>query len=331
MQKTALSLVALGCITCFPGAVASPAATVTGLQSSAWVQQENSKTALGSGNELKIGDFIVTDDTGRVEMQLWSSASLRLYPDSAISLLANDKTEAGTADRQPLLNVLAGRVCIDFKPQPNTGDMLELNIGNTIVSATHHHSYICLVREDAWSSIGLRDGSVQLTQSLDASMIILSKPGTEIRINDNGSYTLLNPGAAASIALQEDNPFITEAAAAAETALEITATVQEDSISDDEIATKQSVPAIEQNLSDYIYTVYLFSTGSEEVANEVNLRFQKAGHKSIIIAIGAEPTIRYRIAVSDFKSRQSAEDFASSVVGKLGISDTWIGKDRNSN
>ena len=87
----------------------------------------------------------------------------------------------------------------------------------------------------------------------------------------------------------------------------------------------------EEIRNNYIYTVYLFSTRSEDVANEVNQRFQKAGHKSKIITSGKEPSIRYRIAVSGFESRQSAKDFSSSVVGKLGISDSWIGKERTNN
>ena len=100
---------------------------------------------------------------------------------------------------------------------------------------------------------------------------------------------------------------------------------------DKENVKNESKPATDENTSGYIYTVYLFSTRSDEAANEANQRFQKAGHKSKIITNGKEPSIRYRVAVSGFETRQSAEDFSSSMVGKLGISDTWIGKERRNN
>jgi cell division septation protein DedD len=99
----------------------------------------------------------------------------------------------------------------------------------------------------------------------------------------------------------------------------------------EDTAKNASDPEPEETRNNYIYTVYLFSTRSVEAANEANQRFQKAGHKSKIITSGKEPSIRYRIAVSGFESRQSAKDFSSSVVGKLGISDTWIGKERTNN
>ena len=112
---------------------------------------------------------------------------------------------------------------------------------------------------------------------------------------------------------------------------ETPAAAEGDMAAAEETAANAPAPEPEEGRNNYIYTVYLFSTRSEDVANEVNQRFQKAGHKSKIITSGKEPSIRYRVAVSGFESRQSAQDFSSSVVGKLGISDTWIGKERNDN
>jgi len=328
MQKTILSLVALGCIVCFSTADAASIARVTALQSSAWVEQENNKTTLRSNSDLKVGDHIITSDTGRVEMQFRSNATLRLYTNSEIRLQSKRNTELSTPDNHPLLYVYKGKVCVDYKPQPGSQNKFELNIGKTIVTVAHHRSYICVLREDGWSFVNLRDGSVQISHSIDPSTIILSESGTELRINDDGSYELLKPGAADSIIPEDDKPFITETDIKTTSPIEISAAVEDDIIVAKENVKNESKPATDENTSGYIYTVYLFSTRSVEAANEANQRFQKAGHESKIITSGKEPSIRYRVAVSGFETRQSAEDFSNSMVGKLGISDTWIGKDR---
>lgn len=330
MQKTALNLVALGCIVCFSPADASSVAKVTALQSSAWVQQANNKVELKRGNDLEIGDHIITSDTGRVDMQLWSNATLRLYTNSEIRLQANKNTELNAPDNQPLLYVHKGKVCVDYKPQPSSQNKFELNIGNTIVTARHHHSYICVLREDGWSFVNLRDGSVQISHSIAPSMIILSESGTELRINDDGSYELLKPGAADSITPEDDMPFITETDIKTAGPVDIPAAVEDDIVAAQENAKNESKPATDENTSGYIYTVYLFSTRFEETANKVNQRFQKAGHKSEIIVIGQDASIRYRVGVSGFETRQAAREFSNSVIGKLGISSTWIGAENSS-
>jgi cell division septation protein DedD len=328
MQKTALSLVALGCSVFFSPADASPVARVTALESPAWVQQANNKVELKSGNDLEIGDHIITSDTGRVDMQLWSNASLRLYTNSEIRLQANKNTGLSTPVNQPLLYVHKGKVCVDYKPQPGSQNIFELNIGNTIVTAKHHHSYICVLREDGWSFVNLRDGSVQISHTIDPSMIILSEAGTELRINDDGSYDLLKPGAADSIAPEDDKPFITGTDIATERSAEIPAAA--DIAAAQENVIKESKSATDEITSGYIYTVYLFSTKSEESANKVNQKFLKAGHQSEIIVIGQDASTRYRVGVSGFETRQAARKFSNSVIGKLGISSTWIGAEKGS-
>ena len=330
MQKTTLSLVALGCIVCFSIADAASIARVTALQSFAWVEQENNKTRLRINSDLEVGDHVITGDTGRVEMQFRSNTTLRLYTNSEIRLQAKRNAELNTPDNHPLLHVDKGKVCVDYQPQPGSQNKFELTIGKTIVTVTHHQSYICVLREDGWSFVNLRDGSVQISHAIDPSMIILSESGTELRANDDGSYELLKPGAADSIIPEDNMPFITETDIKTESSIEISAAVEDDMVVAKENVKNESKPETHEASSGYIYTVYLFSTRSVEAANEANQRFQKAGHGSKIITSGKEPSIRYRVAVPGFETRQSAQDFSDSMVGKLGISDTWIGRDRQS-
>ena len=78
--------------------------------------------------------------------------------------------------------------------------------------------------------------------------------------------------------------------------------------------------------SEYIYTVYLFSTRSEDVANRVNERFRDQGQQTEILVSKKDGSVRYRIAVTGFENRQSAEQYVASIVGTLDVSKPWIGK-----
>jgi hypothetical protein len=80
-------------------------------------------------------------------------------------------------------------------------------------------------------------------------------------------------------------------------------------------------------VSGYIYTVYLFSSQYQEVAEQVNQEFRQAGHDTQIFASETSSGSRYRVAVSGFESRQAAKNFSDTVVGTLGVTGTWIGQE----
>ena len=317
MQKILFSFIVLIGITSISPANASSIATITKLQSPVWVQQNNTKTELGQNSVLKSGDRIITDVGGRVEMLLWSSVTLQLDANSEI-----------TIDIQPELYIRKGRACIKFVSRPDTKNKFKLNIGNTMFAAMRHQGDICVLREDGMSSIVLRSGSVQITHSVDPNIIVLSEAGTEFRIDDKGSYKLLFPGSNDPLTLKIEIPVTVEA------------TIEEDSSSDaldvddgkivisEEVTKAETGLTTEEDLSGYIYTVYLFSTRDEDVAEEVNRKFQEAGHDAQIYVSESDSVTRYRIVVSGFKSAEAAQMFSDSVVGKLGIRDTWIGKER---
>jgi hypothetical protein len=109
MQKKSLILLVLTGIIGIASANASPTVTITALKSPVWVQQANSKTKLGRNSKLKIGDNIATGAAGRVELQLWVNARLRLNSNSEITIRA----EAGqaAADARPELPVSITRHC----------------------------------------------------------------------------------------------------------------------------------------------------------------------------------------------------------------------------
>jgi len=289
-----------------------------------WLQHGDSKTRLAGNSELSIGDIISTGATGRIEMELWETATLQLNTDSEIAFRADNDIDTSRSELHPVLYIHQGRACIDYTAETGGNDQFKLNLGNTMFATIHHHGEICVLRGSGQNYIKLRAGSVQITHSVDPDMIILSESGSEIHMEDSGSYRLLFPGDNLS-ALEIEQPFILESGGE-----EVMPSVLHDS-GDSEIAglpeTKSGTTAKDEG-SAYIYTVYLFSTRDEEVAQKTNQIFLKAGHDTQIIESTTGSTLRYRIAATGFESNQAAKDFANSIVGKFGVTDTWIGRNR---
>ena len=332
---------------------AAPVATITALKSPVWLQQDNNKTEASRNSMLKNGDIISTGDNGLVEMQLGTNARLQLNSASKITI----RSEIGAIDPvgHPRLYFHQGRACINYTTQPSSENKFEVNIDDKMFVAIQLDGDICIFRRDGLSSVKLRAGSVQVTHAADPSIIILSEAGMEIHITDDGSYDLRFPVAGDSEIVEIEMPFVIDMvneeslpansvdnAAIREPMSEHTEIIVEqvgaditgDAVGSHGTVTEDSGTAGEdpkvvarEALSVYVYTVYLFSTGSLDVAERVNMKFKQAGYDTQIYQreIGSET--RYRIAVSGFESWRDAKTFADSMVGKLGISDTWIGKE----
>jgi len=362
MQKKTLILLVLTGIIGIIGiasANASSTVTITALKSPVWVLQDNSKTKLGRNSKLKIGDNIATGDAGRVEIQLWVNARLRLNSNSEITFRATKKVNQTAADDHPELYIHEGRACINYMALSSSEEKFVINIGDMMFAAIHLHGDICVLRVDGQSSIKLRAGSVQVTHAIDPNMIILSETGSEFHIEDDGSFKLLFPGDDVST-LEIEKPFIVETiveeVAPADTpeiiagsktdtgeltAAEFEATGAEDVPAnsldsvDKNDAAAEGLKAVapgttpQDEVSGYIYTVYLFSTRDAEVAEEVNRRFQQAGHDTRIFESTTGSVLRYRVVAPGFESRQAAKNFSEAIVGTLGVTQTWIGKEKS--
>lgn len=328
MQKTVLGLIAILGLTCYSMAQASPVASIAALASPAWVQREDVKAELGRNHEINIGDHVFTGAGGLLEIQLWAGVELRVYSASEIRVMAQAESGSDPSENLPVLLMQHGRICLESPPASSTGNNFELNVADLLLVAIQQYGHICVSRREGMSSINLRAGSVQITNILDPAMVILSEAGIEFRMDDEGSYQLLPSAEDATMADMNAEPFIAEAIAKQEASNPESAETMSDTAVTEGSETVESETDPGENASGYIYTVYLFSTRSEEVADQVNERFQQAGHKTRILVNDNDAPIRYRVALTGFESRQSAGDFADSIVGKLGIKDTWIGKDR---
>ena len=327
MQNKILNLLLFTGIISFANANASSVATITALQSPVWLQQDGSATELSLNSVLKIGDKVTAGDAGRVAMQLWGNAILQLNSNSEISIRKGEDTDISAPDVDPELYFRQGRGCINYIARSGGANRFKVNLGNAMFVAIHLHGDVCVLRQKGFSAIKLRAGSVEITHSVGQDMIILSETGTEFRIEDNGSYEISFPGGDELSALEIEKPFIIELAIEDDAAGNSPDTVESDTAANDELIATEPVKTVQEAQSAYVYTVYLFSTRSQDVADQVNQKFQDAGHDTQVYETTSGSGSRYRIAVTGFESRQAAEDYSDSMVGKLGVTGTWIGKE----
>ena len=310
MQKTVPGLIAILGLTLVSAVSASPVARITALASTVWLHQGDEKRRLTAGDELNIGDSIVTGVSGRAEIQLRSDTTLLIYPRSALSFQPQQESQASPTGNPGLLYLRFGKVCARTGLPTSTGRDIVITVSDKMVAVIHQSAHICLSRGEEMSSVRLRDGSVEITSSIDQSILVLSEAGIEFTLNDDGSYQLLPPA---------DTTVAAEEAFIAETRETGTAVPETAAINVEE--SKQPAGA-------YVYTLYLFSASSEDIAEQVTNRLQQAGHDARVLVNENESPVRYRVVVPGFDSRQAAEEYAASIVGTLGIGDSWIGKDR---
>lgn len=330
VRKTYLSLVAIAGIICFSPAQASPVGKITALESSVWLQHGEIKSRLGRNSEINTGDRVITSDTGKVEMLLWSNVSLQLETNSEIEILADKNAEVADSDKLKALYLHTGRTCINYNSPTGAESKFSINIGNSVIAAIHDKGHICISREDGLSSVRLFDGSVQLTHTVDPYIIVLNESGTEFRIKNDGYYEILAKEIDGHYKLDNEDPAITETDDEIANAGVDASIVDHDTMDTDTEKGVESKPNPDEQTPAYIYTVYLFSTRSEEAAKQLNVKFQEAGHASEIVASEADSVTRYRLVVSGFDSLQSAKEYSRSIVGKFGVADTWIGKRKQS-
>ncbi len=358
-HKIVLGFCALICFSCVFTAQASAIATITVLSPSAWVLRGNARSELRSDSVLEFGDHIFTNENGKIELQFPSNAVLRLNVNSEVSLPVNGQSTSETGGIQPELYFHRGRACIEFDAVVDGEKVFKLNIGNMTFAEISSYGDICVLREEGSSWIKLRAGSIQITHSIDPNMIVLSRVHTVLRVNDEGSYQFLYPETddltipeieAAFGATLDGGKDVSSGKVDNGTSREATAEdgavgdgavgdgadgdgavadgAVEDGAVEDSATGDASLATSDENL-DYNYTVYLFSTRSQEIADQVNRKFHKADLDTQIYVSEDASVTRFRIVVTGFNSRHAAKVFSDSIVGQLGIKDTWIGRSKS--
>jgi hypothetical protein len=324
MQKLTISTVLLSQMFCVVFAADVTINKVTALRAPAWLQQGGGKTELNSNQELKAGDQITTGKSGQVEIQIGSAASLQLYSDSKMSILAEETGKSSTQAHPVMLAIHQGKSCIHSDHTVKPDDILNINVASSVVSAVSSNYDFCVQREGSLSSVKLRNGSIQVNHSREG-LFILSEPGIKLQIDENGSFDLIASDSEGSAKATVDKQMRNETEKVSQTQPATT-------LKSETSPTQDKQPAIETNTAPTSkkmskqYNVYLFSTLDKAQAEKVNQRFHQGNLDSVIIIVDQKGTSRYRIVVPGFKSLEEAQAFSKSVKGKLGISSTWIGR-----
>lgn len=308
-------------------APAAPEIVVVAVESPAWTARNGSETALATGDRIEYGYRLLTGDTGKLALQLGPGVNLQIDVDSEIEFIEDADAETAAAETRSAVKIHRGRLCAQFRYRPETAIRFSLQLGKLASAAIRDQGQLCAVLGGDDSRIALVGGSVQITNLVENTLVVLSKPGSDYRFDDSGHFELGMTRTDIAIEVGEVSAPVTEPLVRDESrdsATEKTESTETETTSND--AGALSEPAIDESKPGQIYTVYLFSTRSQTIANEVNRKLRDAGHQTRIIASNSGTTTQYRIAVSGFTSRQAAQDYSAAIVGKYGIEDTWIGR-----
>ncbi len=302
---------------------------------------------LGPGDRIQVEVFGRSDLSGTYTIRNSGSLSLPIAGEiSASNLTLNQlETEIGNqysvlmkSESDPDQTITVNIEIVEYRPFYIMGDVSRpgsyeyqnrLNVLRAIAIAGGYSSSGPDVRVD---ETGARSDSAEEKERAKVRITRETDRGTVSF--DAADNTVVSPGDIISVPYQEGGAFLSLPDTGQQTESVEAASVEEDAVSETEagaVTDSEAIPAAVDPTSDYVYTVYLFSTTSEKVADQVNQKFQQAGHESRIIVPTKADITSYRIAVTGFESHQAAQQYAESVTGTLGVSSTWIGRNRPGN
>lgn len=326
-RKLTLGLIVLNGMCWFSAALAASEISITAVESPAWIMDENTKMPVAAGERITAHSRLITGNTGKLELKPGPGTNLQLGNDSEIEFIANADSETASSAPQSTVKIHRGRICVQFQAQPQASTQFRLLLGGSVSAVIQGQGQLCAVLSRDGSRIVLVQGSLQIANSIKPTMVVMSKPGSEYRFDDTGNFELGMIEAEMAIEVSNNAEPISGSNARDKTSGSETdraARAATGSTSDE--ADGKNSPATNDMESEFIYTIYLFSTRSKKIATEVNQKLRTAGQQTLILATDSGENTQYRIAIPGFKTRQAAQDYSASIVGKYGIEDTWIGK-----
>ncbi len=314
----------LGALSFAAGLQAAVDISISGLKGAGWLQRYEAKSELDFDSTPRAGDRLITDETGRIELRLGADTIVQVNANSEVTI-AIDKSSS--VKGRPEVQVHSGRACINYTAVSDIESGLNVVVGDTLMAEINIRGDICLWRGDVLSAVRLRDGTVRITHALDRNIVVLSSIGSEYFAVDGGEFKLVSPGVDALVNSGIEQPFAVDVPPLADEAAGNSAQANASGGAKDETARLDSESPAELAGPVETFSVYLFSSRSPDAAGGVNQQFRSAGFDSQVIKVSDGSEFRYRVAVSGFPSREAAQKFADSIVGRLGISETWIGRD----
>ncbi len=329
MRTSVIGLILLSGILWSSAAFTAASVTITALEAPVWVQRDGTRSRISAADAIRIDDRLITGDSGRLALHLDSGIDLQLDANSEIEFTGSAETETAITGAQASARFHGGRTCVRFHAQAEAAKQLNLQFGDAIIMIIHEKGHVCAEYSTDLSRIVLVSGTVQITNTIESSMVVLGEAGSVYRFDNTGFFELGRMQAEIRIEFGNDATAVREADTDNGTSgSQPEAVASPETGTEQEDTARQSTPVTGDISSAFVYTVYLFSTRSEEVASEVNQKLRDAGHQTLIVSSDEQGSTRYRIAVSGFSSRQAARDYSAAIVGKHGIADTWIGRSK---
>ena len=310
-------------------ALAYSSFTVDSIESPVWVERDGTRAPISVGDEIHVQDSVSTGDSGRIGLRLQSGIDLQLDVNSKIEILGPANSETVTDEPLSIVKFHGGRGCVQFMAQPGEGKTFNLLLGDALRIVIQELGHICMEYSSDLSRVVLAEGNVQITNLIEPGMVVLGQRGSEYRFDDTGYFELGRMETEITIEISDIVPVVQKTNVEIDPGDSRTKAADSmDTREGDEGNTDLLSPANTDTSSAYVFTVYVFSTRSQEVAREVNQNLRAAGHETGIVISSGGASVRYRVAVSGFSSRREAQDYATNIIGKHGISDTWIGRSK---
>ena len=302
---------------------------------------------LGPGDRIKVAVFGRSDLSGIYTIRNSGALSLPIAGEISASNLTLNELETEIGDQYSVLmksesgpdqTINVNIEIVEHRPFYIMGDVsrpgsYEYQNRLTVVRAIAIAGGYASSSPDARvNETGARSDSAE---EKERAKVRITRETNRGRVSiDASDNTVVLPGDIISVPSQEGDAFLSLPDRGQQAESVEAASVEEDAVSETEagaVTDSEAIPAAVDSTSDYVYTLYMFSTTSEEVADQVNQKFQRAGHESRIIVTTKADVTRYRIVVTGFESRQAAQQYAESITGTLGVTSTWIGRGQPGN
>lgn len=314
--------------------------TLRSVSGQAQLVSAGKKVPASPRRELNIGDELITEDGGEVEVGIDTFGHISVHANSKLSYRAMRGVESVGLEK-PMPEVISGNACVQLDVGRDDDRELRIKL-NPFFRAQLKRGHVCFERHGPDGVVQLVDGTVQIENRLNDSALVLSETGARYEVFGDGTGNLkLRDHALNALRDETSKPTIeherlpvndktanaggpTQPAAVSETDEADAASA----IPEPEDFPKVSALGVESgglhSVPQGKYVVYLFSARSLEEAEKVNRRLLKAGHNTRIFEVTGDGVQRFRVGLDGLASKAEAKRFSDSVEGKLGITETWI-------
>lgn len=141
--------------------------------------------------ELHIGDELITEDGGEVEISMGTSGHISVHANSKLAYGAIPGVESVDSEKS-MLELVSGNACVQLDVGRDDGRVLRIK-ANPFFRAQLKRGHVCFERHGADGMVHLVGGTVQIEHKLSGSVLVLSEAGTRYEVFGDGNGNLQLP------------------------------------------------------------------------------------------------------------------------------------------